>query len=77
MALLNCREYCLGVGRAYRAPCCFGEYVNSRKIFYKNEGNMTEFVLNNQWVKNGILAFLCGKDCRGAVGCHWTERVYE
>ena len=19
----------------------------------------------------------CGKDCRGAVGCHWTERVYE
>ena len=41
---------------------------------------MTAFVLNNQnnqWVKNDILAFLCGKDCRGAVGCHWTERVYE
>ena len=19
----------------------------------------------------------CGKDCRGAAGCHWTERVYE
>ncbi|MBD5442950.1 MAG: hypothetical protein HDR34_06065 [Treponema sp.] len=29
------------------------------------------------WLAGCNCDFYCGKDWRGAAGCHWTERVYE